>query len=389
MDNNQHTPQDAAQQQAGSPALAGQAPASSYVPAGALAQAPSGTAISTSNSNVVKSSAVDYFANTFASDLAEFAAFKNRKTGYANMDAVQPLYPGFYVVGAISSLGKTTFIHQMADQIATDGIPVLYFSLEQSKFEMYSKSISRRIYQESQTDPSYRTFSSMEIRSGVANGTRELTEQINAYVQQVKSNLWIYECNFDITVEEIKQHIDDFIKDYHVIPTVVVDYLQIISPSVVNDRRLEGKASIDHIVHTLKAIQSTNKLTLIAICSLNRQNYMTSIDFESFKESGGIEYTADVVWGLQLEAIHDEIFQKEGKVNEKREAIKNAKNAIPRSIELVILKNRYGRASYSVGFDYNPIYDTFTPYVFNPAGVTDTDDSGWMPSTGANPFANS
>ena len=31
---------------------------------------------------------------------------------------------------------------------------------------------------------------------------------------------------------------------------------------------------------------------------------MTPVDFESFKESGGIEYTADVVWGLQHPLWH-------------------------------------------------------------------------------------
>ncbi|MDR1537755.1 MAG: hypothetical protein LBU32_07125 [Clostridiales bacterium] len=31
------------------------------------------------------------------------------------------LYPGLYVIGAISSLGKTTFVHQLADQLAGYG----------------------------------------------------------------------------------------------------------------------------------------------------------------------------------------------------------------------------------------------------------------------------
>ncbi len=53
------------------------------------------------------------------------------------------LYPGLYVIGAISSLGKTTFANQMADQIAEQGKSVLYISLEQSSLELTAKSISR------------------------------------------------------------------------------------------------------------------------------------------------------------------------------------------------------------------------------------------------------
>ncbi len=40
--------------------------------------------------------------------------------------------------------------------------------------------------------------------------------------------------------------------------------------------------------------------TFIVISSLNRANYHTEISFESFKETGSIEYSADVIWALQL-----------------------------------------------------------------------------------------
>ena len=39
---------------------------------------------------------------------------------------------------------------------------------------------------------------------------------------------------------------------------------------------------------------------LIIISSFNRVNYYRQVSFESFKESGNIEYTADVVWALQM-----------------------------------------------------------------------------------------
>ena len=58
------------------------------------------------------------------------------------------------------------------------------------------------------------------------------------------------------------------------------------------------KDTVDLHVRRLKELQIAHQLTLIVVSSLNRQNYMTAIDYESFKESGGIEYTADVIWGL-------------------------------------------------------------------------------------------
>ena len=92
------------------------------------------------------------------------------------------------------------------------------------------------------------------------------------------------------------------------------------------------------------------------LCAFSR-----SIFFESFKESGGIEYSADVLLGLQLAIMNDDLFNQEKKIKEKRERVRAAKAENPRKIELVCLKNRYGRSSFKnpVLFDYYPEYDLF------------------------------
>ena len=106
-------------------------------------------------------------------------------------------------------------------------------------------------------------------------------------------------------------------------------------------------------------MQSDNKLVCFVISALNRSNYLAPVDFESFKESGGIEYTADVVLGLQLEVLNDELFTKSNKLIEQRKKVKEAKNETPRRIELVCLKNRYGQSSYGCTFEYYPACDLF------------------------------
>lgn len=60
------------------------------------------------------------------------------------MDEKMSLYPGLYVLGAVSSLGKTMFVGQLADQLSEAGDRVLHFALEQSEFELVSKGISRQ-----------------------------------------------------------------------------------------------------------------------------------------------------------------------------------------------------------------------------------------------------
>ena len=126
-------------------------------------------------------------------------------------------------------------------------------------------------------------------------------------------------------------------------PIVIIDYLQIIAPTLINGRVPDTRTSIDHIIHTLKAMQSAEDMTVFVISSLNRQNYLTPIDFESFKESGMIEYSCDVLMGLQLSILDSEAFYyvqednnkrpRETSLKEKREMINQAK-AIPRATSI-------------------------------------------------------
>ena len=66
-------------------------------------------------------------------------------TGFENLDRLLDggLYPGLYIIGAISSLGKTTFCIQMMDNIAKQGHDVIFFSLEMAAEELIAKAISR------------------------------------------------------------------------------------------------------------------------------------------------------------------------------------------------------------------------------------------------------
>lgn len=116
----------------------------------------------------------------------------------------------------------------------------------------------------------------------------------------------------------------------------------------------------------LKRISRELDLTVIVISSVNRANYQTEFSFESLKESGGIEYTADVVWGLQLQCLDEKVFALDKSQQEKRNRIAQAKAETPRKIKFVCIKNRYGISNYSCAFDYYPQYDLFAPGVEMP-----------------------
>ena len=110
----------------------------------------------------------------------------------------------------------------------------------------------------------------------------------------------------------------------------------------------------------MKRISRALGLTIFVICSVNRANYLTPIDFESLKESGSIEFTADCIWGLQLKCLSQEtLFTEANKIKEKRDRVREAKAETPRQIELVCLKNRSGKPTFSCFFEYYAAHDLF------------------------------
>ena len=275
----------------------------------------------------------------------------NRKSGFENLDKITALYPGVYVLGALSSLGKTSFMLQLADNLAADGEHVLYFSMEQTAAELVSKSISRTLYQMKGAE----TASAINIRRGRYDSGKQIADNpdpynaaVNEYTALVGEYLHIVETDFRATtVEGIRKQIADFIDGHDGIrPVVIIDYLQILSCE--NDR-LSDKQKVDFILETLKSTQKRYGLTMFLISSFNRTNYLSPVDFESFKESGSIEYTADVCWGLELQVLQDPVFDtgRDSKIKEKRAMVKMAKAATPRKVTLICLKNRYGISSYS------------------------------------------
>jgi len=266
----------------------------------------------------------------------------NKKTGFENLDkAMQGLYNGLYVVGGITSVGKTTFMHQIADQLADQEQDVIYFTLEQSKLELVSKSLSRLSHRLSNN-----TVTSLQIRSG--NLKKEdllILEPMVKEYNKTGEYISIVEGNYGLTIENIRDYIDKYIRDNKVKPIVFIDYLQVLQTG--NKYLTADKQRIDYIITELKRISRDFDITLFVVSSLNRDSYTKSINFEAFKESGGIEYTADVVLGLQYKIS-----------NFTYDDINKAKNKNPREIQLVCVKNRYGK-DFEVSFKYYPEYDLF------------------------------
>ena len=295
-----------------------------------------------------------YIDHFLTADIAKFISSK-KSTGFELLDQkAGGLYAGLYVLAALSSLGKTSFSLQLADQLAAAGTDVIFFSMEQSKLELVTKSLARIT---AQADKS-QAINSLAIRGGYyADRVQAAAAE---YKQRIGERFTVVEGNFNCNISFICDYIRRYISKNQAKPVVIVDYLQIVQAAEEPGKpRQSVRETVDETLTTLARLSRELWITIIVISSVNRSNYLTPIDFESLKESGGIEFTADAVWGLQLRCLNDELFDQANKIKEKREMIRRHKVMEPRQIELVCLKNRFGRASFSCYFDYYAAMDLF------------------------------
>lgn len=274
-------------------------------------------------------------------------------TGFSNLDRVSGggLYPGLYIVAAATSLGKTTFLLQIADQVAAGGNDVIFFSLEMSRLELVTKSIARTA---AEFDPTTKV-TALGIRKG--DKSQEVSRATAEYLRKTGGKLSIAESNFGSTVKSLEEYLQNYIKRNRTRPIVIIDYLQALQPI---DRRQATKDAMDDTITALKRLSRDLNLTIIGVSSMNRANYLLPVDFESLKETGALEYTADVVWGMQLTVMNDNnVFSKDKDVKRKRDTLEDAKKETPRKIELKCIKNRFGITSYKTYFRYYPGNDLF------------------------------
>lgn len=276
-------------------------------------------------------------------------------TGFKALDDVLDggLYEGLYVIGAISSLGKTTFALQMADQIAEQGHEVLIFSLEMSKNELMAKSVSRNTLK--RVIAARGDVRNAKTTRGILTGKRyahynpteqEMIKGAMRDYQSIAKNIFIREGMGDVTadtiIEQVKEHISNGKKP----PVVIIDYLQILMPHKDSGT---DKTNTDYSILNFKRLSRDYKIPVVVISSFNRENYSNKVSMQAFKESGAIEYSTDVLIGLQLMGVGDKSFDVDA-----------AKSRNPREVEAVILKNRNGRTGGKIGYDFYAMFNYFS-----------------------------
>ena len=281
------------------------------------------------------------------------------------------LPPGLISIGAIPSLGKTAFMLQVADNIAQAGHDVLFIALEMTAIELTARSISR-LTARHLTDDDLKQ-ETRDLRALTSSGVKyfekyqpenqafaeehaerkeRLEYAIEAYQKEIAPHLFIHEPFSTIPASEIERLVKDHTEFHGKAPVVILDYIQLLAPEPSHERETD-KQKMDAAALKLKHISRDYKTPVICISSVNRNNYNEEMTMESFKESGGIEYSCDTVLGMQIYG--------QGMRQSKEETLnfKFEKSRKPRRIQICVLKNRDGETGYFVNFENYPAVNLY------------------------------
>ena len=128
----------------------------------------------------------------------------------------------------------------------------------------------------------------------------------------------------------------------------------------------------------MKRISRDFNIPVIGISSFNRDSYSEPVSMKAYKESGSIEYTSDILIGLQYHGMDYETYtEPDGKGNQKtkRENDKDPRRATriaelfasneikakvgdPIEIDIKVLKNRSGAKGMAT-IQYYPMFNCY------------------------------
>lgn len=276
-------------------------------------------------------------------------------TGWQSLDQVLDggLYEGLYVLPGTPGTGKTAFAMQMAFQIAQQHKDVLYISMEMSEEELYERHISRISYQlfwhDEKNQHKAKTVHSIIQEGATVPQAREIFRKVAPYLRT--------ECSVGtLDADDIRKIVEIYEYELNSLPVVFIDYLQILK---AHDPHMTDKQAVDYNVLRLKQLSRDFKIPVVILSSMNRMSYSDIISMAALKESGAIEYTADVCIGLQLANMEQiKVGTSTGKAEK---TIRQMKGKTERDMEIVILKNRNGKIGDELQFKYYAMFHHFAP----------------------------
>lgn len=292
-------------------------------------------------------------------DTVQTEAYKPHATGLNFIDALLSggiVSQSLLLLTAAPGAGKTTLAQQLAETIAKNREPVIYFNFEMSKEQMLAKAISARYYQGNGGDKS-----TLDILQGY-NWTDPERTEIEAIIKEYRRDSYPYikynpdgiNADLDNVLNYLNEHAYYERQAGRKAPAVIIDYLHLLT----THENIEDAELLKRAVTGLKKYAIENNTFVIAIIAANRDSTKAGkLTLASGRDSSNLEYTADYEISLNYEDIDN------GTVNPQNQAdIERLQAEHPRRMILRALKTRLAEIpkAQHVAFDakHNIFYAT-------------------------------
>jgi replicative DNA helicase len=204
-------------------------------------------------------------------------------TGFRDIDKkLAGLHPAnLVVVAARPSMGKSALALNIAQNVAEDGSPVAFFTLEMSREEVVQRLLS-----------SMASVDSNKLRTGQLGP--EMWQKLARESSRLYEMPFYVDDSPDLTVTAIRAKCRR-LKRKGDLGLVVVDYLQLMQGPARSDNRQQEIAEISR---SLKNLARELHVPVIAVSQLNRQLEQRENKrprLGDLRESGAIEQDADIV----------------------------------------------------------------------------------------------
>ena len=212
-------------------------------------------------------------------------------TGFADIDKMTAgLQPGdLIIIAGRPGMGKTSFALNLALNVTqASSWPVLIFSLEMSKEQLAQRMLSVMA-----------EVSLQHLRTGRLSSA-ELSKVIRS-VQKFKTIPIFIDDTSNLTAMEIRSKARRLKTKEGKIGLIVIDYLQLIAPTIPRESRNQ---ELSEISRSLKALAKELEVPVIALSQLSREVERRPDKrpmLSDLRESGAIEQEADLVIFLYRE----------------------------------------------------------------------------------------
>ena len=250
-------------------------------------------------------------------------------SGFIDLDKVTGGFqPGnLIVIAARPAMGKSALVTNIAQNVAKEGRPVAFFSLEMSEAELAHRFIAIEA-----------RISSDRLRRGKVS-ERDWPGVVRACNVLEKAPLWIDDSS-DLSLLDLRAKARRLHAETKDLGVIIIDYIQLMRPEDPRQNRVE---QVGQMSRGLKILARELNVPVIALSQLSRapeQRPDKRPILSDLRESGTIEQDADLVAFLYRDEYYDPESEAQGEA------------------ELIIRKHRNGPID-TIRLSFRPHYPSF------------------------------